>query len=537
MKKTVAFKENEHTHKRPPKSSKKKTEAPERAKKEQRKTKPTSFKPAGVCRDDATGKEKGKKENEMTILVTTGLIALAIGVGVAFAVKEIRSKRAPKSVAFFHPNCSANGGGEFVLWSAISALCTRPQGDLRVVVYSSDSSSAGPAIIARAARDFGMKASDLAGVSFIRVKAAHLAFRPFPVAALALQSFFGAVAAVEALLRFTPEVFIDTTGAAFSLPVFRFIGGCSGVLAYVHYPTVSTDMIRDVVASAASSSSLRRKAKVAYYRAFAWAYGVAISSAHSVMANSSWTASHISSLRPRPPRVNVVFPPCSFSSSPTSSWGQLMEEKSQLPMVIISIGQWRPEKRQADQVRAMRRLLLAHPELWGKVKLVLVGSVRGPEDASRREDVRKMCAETGLLAANAVEIPDDVDAAEKTRLLRKAVIGLHSMRDEHFGICVVEYMAAAAVPVAHNSAGPRLDIVVPSITADTIPADESSTGGDAVGMLATTEEEYAACIHTLLTRPDLRQAMALRARARSAQFTVERFHENFLKTIEPFISW
>jgi hypothetical protein len=33
------------------------------------------------------------------------------------------------------------------------------------------------------------------------------------------------------------------------------------------------------------------------------------------------------------------------------------------------------------------------------------------------------------------------------------------MWNEHFGIGVVEYMAAGLVPVAHNSAGPKLDIV------------------------------------------------------------------------------
>ena len=34
------------------------------------------------------------------------------------------------------------------------------------------------------------------------------------------------------------------------------------------------------------------------------------------------------------------------------------------------------------------------------------------------------------------------------------------MRDEHFGICNVEYMAAGVIPIAHDSAGPKEDIVV-----------------------------------------------------------------------------
>jgi hypothetical protein len=38
-------------------------------------------------------------------------------------------------------------------------------------------------------------------------------------------------------------------------------------------------------------------------------------------------------------------------------------------------------------------------------------------------------------------------------LLGEAAAGLHTMRDEHFGISVVEYMAAGAVPVPPHSGG------------------------------------------------------------------------------------
>ncbi|XP_057249668.1 uncharacterized protein LOC109136426 [Beta vulgaris subsp. vulgaris] len=34
------------------------------------------------------------------------------------------------------------------------------------------------------------------------------------------------------------------------------------------------------------------------------------------------------------------------------------------------------------------------------------------------------------------------------------------MTDEHFGISVVEFMAAGAIPIAHNSTGPKMDIVL-----------------------------------------------------------------------------
>lgn len=38
-------------------------------------------------------------------------------------------------------------------------------------------------------------------------------------------------------------------------------------------------------------------------------------------------------------------------------------------------------------------------------------------------------------------------------------IGIHTMEAEHFGISVVEMLAAGLIVVAHNSAGPKEDIV------------------------------------------------------------------------------
>lgn len=34
------------------------------------------------------------------------------------------------------------------------------------------------------------------------------------------------------------------------------------------------------------------------------------------------------------------------------------------------------------------------------------------------------------------------------------------MWNEHFGIGVVEYMASGCIPLAHDSAGPKMDIVL-----------------------------------------------------------------------------
>merc|ERR1712157_469329 len=57
---------------------------------------------------------------------------------------------------------------------------------------------------------------------------------------------------------------------------------------------------------------------------------------------------------------------------------------------------------------------------------------------------------------------------------------------EHFGIGVVEFMAAGAIPIAHNSGGPKSDIVV------------NWRGEQPVGLLATSPEEYAEALAFVL---------------------------------------
>jgi alpha-1,2-mannosyltransferase len=59
------------------------------------------------------------------------------------------------------------------------------------------------------------------------------------------QSFGSLVVALECLLRATPEVWCDTIGCAFTLPVAWILAGCTTV-AYVHYPTISTVSTTDI---------------------------------------------------------------------------------------------------------------------------------------------------------------------------------------------------------------------------------------------------------------------------------------------------
>jgi len=109
----------------------------------------------------------------------------------------------------------------------------------------------------------------------------------------------------------------------------------------------------------------------------------------------------------------------------------------------------------------------------------MVGTVRDTDFlriAALREAINSMGLQDRVL------ILENLTREQLTQQLGNALIGLHTMRDEHFGIGVVELMASGVITIAHRSAGPLLDIVVPS------------EGENRVGYLAETAQEYADAI-------------------------------------------
>jgi len=138
---------------------------------------------------------------------------------------------------------------------------------------------------------------------------------------------------------------------------------------------------------------------------------------------------------------------------------------------------------------------------------VLIGGCRNAEDEARVEELRKLARELGV--ESHVQFVLNAPYPDMLAWLGRASIGLNTMLDEHFGINVVEFMAAGVIPIAHASGGPLEDIVVPF-------------QGEATGYHATTAGEFASQIHTALTlSPE--DDLAIRQRART--WAVQRFSE------------
>ncbi|KAK2507711.1 hypothetical protein MC885_005555, partial [Smutsia gigantea] len=223
-----------------------------------------------------------------------------------------------------------------------------------------------------------------------------------------------------------PDVYIDSMGYAFMLPLFQYLGSCR-VGSYVHYPTVSTDMLTAVQnqnagfnnAAFITRNPVLSKVKLAYYRIFVVVCGLAGSCSNMVMVNSSWSLNHIPSLWKAGNHTSIVYPLCDmqvFLDIP-------LQEAGVAPgHLLVSVGQFRPEKNHPLQIRAFAKLL------------------NETDDELRVKQLRKLSEDLGVQEAEEFKINIQFD--ELKNYLSEATIGLHSMWNGHFGIgeCVLQQL-------------------------------------------------------------------------------------------------
>ncbi|XP_064968360.1 GDP-Man:Man(3)GlcNAc(2)-PP-Dol alpha-1,2-mannosyltransferase-like [Musa acuminata AAA Group] len=190
--------------------------------------------------------------------------------------------------------------------------------------------------------------------------------------------------------------------------------------------------------------------------------------------------------------------------------------------VIISVAQFRPEKAHGLQLEAFALAVRRLDQDLPRPKLLFVGSCRNKQDEERLQKLKHRSKELSI--DDYVEFHRDVMYRDLVQLLGGAVAGLHSMIDEHFGISIVEYMAAGVIPIAHNSAGPKMDIVL-------------NEGGHRTGFLASSKEEYAEAILKVLKMPEPeRLAIAAAARKRAQRFSEQKFFEDFEAAVQPILA-
>ena len=307
---------------------------------------------------------------------------------------------------------------------------------VKCVVYTGDIDAKSEEILQKARQRFNIILPKPVEFVYLRTRQ-WVEAKKYPIFTLLGQSFGSVILGLEALTSYVPDIYIDSMGYAFTLPLFRYFGGCK-VACYVHYPTISTNMLHRVSqreatynnASIVSNSLVLTYIKIIYYRIFAYLYGVAGNRSDTIMVNSTWTFGHIKSLWKAPGKTTIVYPPCDvsqFTKIPLTS------KQDNEVRYILSVAQFRPEKDHTLQLTSFQTFLQRRSEKERKkFRLLLVGGCRDSKDMERVEALKELAEELDILGN--VEFKLNVSYDDLKSFMAESEIGLHTMLDEHFGI-------------------------------------------------------------------------------------------------------
>ncbi|EEH43327.1 alpha-1,2-mannosyltransferase ALG11 [Paracoccidioides brasiliensis Pb18] len=452
-------------------------------------------------------------------------------------------------IGFLHPFCNAGGGGERVLWAAVRATQQRWPKAI-CAIYTGDIDVDKTTMLDKIESRFNIRLYPPTVILLYLSTRRYVLSNLYPRFTLLGQSVGSLILGYDAFHLLIPDILIDTMGYSFVLALCHLLFPSIPTAAYVHYPTISTDMLDSLDdtsgtkgLNAGAGTGWKGYAKRRYWHAFAKLYGWVGGTVDVVMCNSSWTSAHISSLwlpsrkkRREYKEPTVVFPPVAVSELESIEIDLAHEREAREP-IILYIAQFRPEKNHSLILRAFARFLKelkntqSSPSTSSSIntastkspQLIFIGSVRhSSPDETHIYNLRLLAHE--LKIRNTTTFICDATWPTILDHLRRASIGVNAMWNEHFGIGVVEYQAAGLISVVHNSGGPKQDIVV-------------DLGEGGTGFRATTETEFAAAFEAALALPDEEKvAMRMRARESARRFAGEVFAEKWGGEMEKLIA-
>jgi glycosyltransferase involved in cell wall biosynthesis len=129
--------------------------------------------------------------------------------------------------------------------------------------------------------------------------------------------------------------------------------------------------------------------------------------------------------------------------------------------------------------------------------------------------IENILLEKEKLGCSNLYLHRDATAQELVDMYARGKIYLHTMIGEHFGISILEGMAAGLVPVIHRSGGAYMDIIE----------------NDKYGFSYETEEEAASIIRSIMAEPAKLREHSRIATDRAQFFSKERFKQEFLRLL------
>lgn len=453
-----------------------------------------------------------------------------------------------KRIHIFHISADAGGGGEKCLWAIIQAYSQSCQVPTQLNLYTHADVPHILTLFQKASRDFAIEIPVFGGDRYTTNIRPHIrvSLRPLRTGRLLTKKWpvfqhmgeflsgilMGAEAAFMATGSYKDEIW-DTQGLAATTCIYTLMTSLCmrPIYAYIHWSWVNSDNITEWNQLRMSRRSLYNLLITQIYRVLGSLYALPI------CVNSTFTEERMKvAWRLHAPDSMVkILPPVDRDLAVYASHPK--EE------VILSIAQFRPEKNQVQQVRAFARLLHKY-NISPSTRFCMCGSLSRPEDRNlslmlfelAKECCGSKCSvtykdyETGEERATSnanqnvpsMQILVNVPEKELTRLRSIAKVGLHTMKDEHFGIAVVDLLLAGAVVITHRSGGPLLDIL-------RAPSDEEANGcegfnvtnelGNELGFTAETDDEFADQLHKALEMgSDVKRRLKLAQAVASKRF-------------------
>ena len=453
-----------------------------------------------------------------------------------------------KTISFVHPFCSDCGGGEKVLWRMILSLITyyddinhqnqnQNLQKIKINVISGRKDDK-EKLFEKLKTRFGIELKNnimtktknklVLEVELITMNSGYM-LRPKNFLTMFLQILAQIYFAIEIITKVYSDVYCDTTGLPFTYFILKYLGHAK-VSAYTHYPFISNDMIYQVqnnISGIHSRGNLNknkfiRKIKLYYYNLIMKMYKFMGNKCLSfAYVNSTWTFNHMKELWDnlyKQNKLQILYPPCSISLYKEAAKNDIREN------IIVSFAQFRPEKRQEMQIRILSKLrkkLAGEPE-FNDLELHIIGGVRNNEDKQIFDNLNDYANK--LHVGNYVKFIPNGTVEQITEEFSKAKIGIHTMFEEHFGITLIEMMAAGLIVVTHNSAGAKNDIL--------------KSDGEMMkpGFLVNDENEYVSQIEEILRNyNEIKGLIINNSTQRAEKFSDEAFKEKFLYKLKEFL--
>jgi len=218
-----------------------------------------------------------------------------------------------------------------------------------------------------------------------------------------------------------------------------------------------------------------------------------------LLTNSSFTKKNLEKVLNR--NATVLYPPVETRD--------IIHRTSEKKDVIVTVGRFKPAKN--------LEVIPAIAANVKKGKFILAGYAENPEYVRK---IKRLVNKYGL--NHRVILKQDCTREELLSLLSHAKVYLHTALYEHFGISIVEGMAARAIPVIHPSGGSFVDIL------------QRKQG--LYGFMYKSAEEAAGYIENLLENEYQRREIAERAVGRAMMFDKEIFMRRLKTLVRAYLS-